>query len=111
MKLSPSRLLDTAYAAATIATSITRLENELEDIKRSASNDHREPAGLGGPAEGMLLSQSSGKLIAEFLEIPELAVEIERAVAQINKILKAEKLEEQEKRQPGAAEKEAGSKR
>lgn len=59
----------------------------------------------------MLLSQSSGKLIAEFLEIPELAVEIERAIAQIGKALKAETLEEQEKRQQRAVKKEVGSKK
>jgi len=59
----------------------------------------------------MLLSQSSGKLIAESLETPELAVEIERAIAQIEKTLKAEILEEQEKRQQRAVEKEVGSKK
>ncbi len=51
----------------------------------------------------MLLSQSSGKLIAETLEIPELAVEIERAVAQIEKSVKLEELRKQDMNQPGAA--------
>lgn len=87
------------------------MENEFEDIKRSADNDHIDTDDLGDSAESMLLSQSSGKLIAESLEIPELAVEIERAVAQIEKTLKAELLEKQEKRQQGVAEKEVDSKR
>ena len=58
----------------------------------------------------MLLSRESGKLIAECLEIPEMAVEIERAVAQTEKTLEAEKVKEPEKNQPGAVEKEVGSK-
>jgi len=111
LRISPSRLLDTAYSAATIATSIAKLEKEFEDIKRSADNDYVDAVDLSGPAESMLLSQSSGKLIAESLETPELAVEIERAIAQIEKTLKAEKLEEQEKRQQRAVEKEVGSKK
>lgn len=105
------RLLDTAYSAATIATCITKIEKEFENIKRCADNDHIDTVHLGSPAENMLLSQSSGKLIAETLEIPELAVEIERAVAQIEKNLKAEELENHEKRRQGVMETEVGSKR
>ena len=111
MEPSPSKLLDTAYSAATIFTSITKLKNELEKIKLSADDSHIELPESDALAEKMLLSQSSGKLIAETLEIPELAVEIERAVAQIEKSVKMEQLKKQEVNHPGVAEKEAENKR
>lgn len=37
----------------------------------------------------MLLSPSSGKVIADYLEVPELEAEIERAAWQVEKSLKA----------------------
>lgn len=39
--------------------------------------------------EQMLLDQNSGEVIAEHLEIPEMAVEIKRAVWQVERSLKA----------------------
>ena len=110
MDLSQSRLLDAAYSIATITTSITNLENELKDLKLPAGHDRIDPLSSHHIAEDMLLSKDSGKIIAETLEIPEMAVEIERAVAQIQKILKAEELE-RENKLPRTAEKETGSKR
>lgn len=46
----------------------------------------------------MLLSASSGRLIADCLEAPELEQEIERAVHQIEGALKAKKELNEEKR-------------
>ena len=40
--------------------------------------------------ERMLLSKPSGQLFAQYLEVPELAVEVERAVWQVEKGLKAQ---------------------
>ena len=83
-----------AYSTATITASIKRLKDEFRNIKLLAGGDRIGPPDSGIIAESMLLSQESGKLIAESIEIPEMAVDIERAVAQVEKSLKVEKLKE-----------------
>ena len=107
--MSPSKLLDTAYSTTHIPTSVTESKKDLEGDKLSV-DDRINSAESNGPAESMLLSKSSGKSIAESLGIPELAVEVERAVAQVERSVKVEGLAAQEKGRPEAAEKAAGPK-
>ena len=66
-------------------TSIEELDREMESI-RSGSSVKSIP---DGTEEKMLLSKSSGQIFAEYLHVPELAVEVERAVWQVEKALKA----------------------
>ena len=80
-------------------TSIKELDVEMDSI-RSGSNANST---LGDKEERMLLSHASGQLFAEHLEIPELAVEVERAVWQVEKALKAQQELREEKEALGAA--------
>ena len=49
------------------------------------------------PAEQMLLSKADGILIADSLQIPELAPEVERAVWQVEREIKAQNKLDDEK--------------
>ena len=57
------------------------------------------------PEEKMLLGQSSGAVIANYLEIPELAVEVQRAVWQVERSLKAKQALQEEKAEMESAHK------
>lgn len=57
----------------------------------------------GDQEEKMLLSKTSGELIADYVEIPELAVEIERAVWQVEKSLQSKQELKEEKEELEAA--------
>ncbi len=70
------------------------LGQELHSISSEPANEQVP----GVKQEQMLLDQSSGKLLADYLDIPELAVEIKRAVWQVERSLKAKpKLGEERK--------------
>lgn len=98
IKLSPSELLQTAYMEAAMDVSIEELDKEMDSI-RSGSSVKPVP---DEKDERMLLSESSGQLIAEYLDVP-LAVEVERAVWQVKKALKAQQELREEKAQLAAA--------
>lgn len=66
--------------------SIKELNKEM-DSYRSGSSVKPAP---DDTEERMLLSKSSGQLFVEYLEVPELAVEVERAVWQVEKALRAQ---------------------
>lgn len=80
-------------------TSLEELEKEMDSI-RSGSSVKSVP---GENEEKMLLSKSSGQLFAKYLDVPELAVEVERAVWQVEKALKAQQELKEEKAEPDAA--------
>ena len=73
--------------------SIEELDKETDSI-RSGSSINSVP---DENEERMLLSKSSGRLVAEYLEVPELAVEIDRAVWQVEKALKTQQELKEEK--------------
>lgn len=56
------------------------------------------------PEETMVLHESDGKRISETLEIPELYVELDRAVVQVEEALKKKKEAENEKTKALAAQ-------
>ncbi|CAD6586784.1 MAG: hypothetical protein ASARMPREDX12_002514 [Alectoria sarmentosa] len=99
IKLSPSEFLDMAYMEAAVDMSIGELDKEIDSIRSGSSvtsiPDEKE--------ERMLLSKSSGQLFAEYLDVPELAVEVERAVWQVEKVLKARQKLRKEKTELDAA--------
>ena len=51
----------------------------------------------------MLLSNSSGQIIADYLDVPQLAAEVERAVWQVEKALKNKQELKDEKAELDAA--------
>ena len=59
----------------------------------------------------MLLTESSGKLIADLTEVPELGEHIQRAVKQVEKALRAKRVVEEEKGESDSVSKEGGPKR
>ena len=63
------------------------MKNLQQDLNASRQAD----AQLKMPAEKMLLSEADGILIADSLKIPELAPEVERAVWQVEREIKARK--------------------
>lgn len=80
-------------------TSIEELDKEMDSIRSGSSvksvPDEKE--------ERMLLSKSSGQLLARYIDVPELAVEVERAVWQVEKDLKAQQELREEKAKLEAA--------
>lgn len=74
-------------------TSIKELDEEMDSIRSGSgvksTSDEKQ--------ERMLLSKSSGQLFAEYLDVPELAVEVERAVWQVERDLRAQKERMEEK--------------
>ena len=73
---------------------------ELENI---ASKPNEPISGTG--EEKMLLDESGGKLVADCLKVPELEVEIKRAVWQVERSLNAKKELAEEKQDIAAATK------
>lgn len=59
----------------------------------------------GGKADVMLLQRWNGKLIAEGFKLPEMEIEIERAVEQVEKAIKSKEELEKEKVEVQAAAK------
>ena len=84
IKLSPSAILRTAYAEAAMDNTMEELNREVGGIS-SKSGNRPVPREEG---EKMLLSKSNSSLLAESLGVPELAVEIERAVQQVESSMK-----------------------
>ena len=95
VRTSPSTLLGLAYAVARMENEVKNLSDEVNEAGVIAS-DKCIPNGVG---EKMLLSESSGQLIADSLDVPELAVEIKRAVWQEERSLRARQEYQEEKQE------------
>ncbi|KAF2101810.1 hypothetical protein NA57DRAFT_34864 [Rhizodiscina lignyota] len=108
LRHSPSPALDQAYTAG--------LMYRTREISRNSPAPTREEAQRvaklvqeqtnGGSEDVMLLQGWNGKLLAERFKLPEMEVEIERAVEQVEKSIKAkEELMEEKREIERAAEK------
>ena len=88
-----------AYIETAMDTAVEELDNEVDSLCSGSSvkSAHNEDE------ERMLLSKSSGQLFAEYLDVSELAVEVERAVWQVEKDLKAQQDRKEEKAELDAA--------
>ena len=75
-----------AYTEATLDVVLQQLREEVRIVLQPSGMERIQ----GDPPEQMLLSRSSGKVIAEQLEIPAVAVEIERAVWQVERGIRAQ---------------------
>ena len=77
------------------------LDKEMGSIRSGSSAN----SVLDNQKEKMLLSKSSAQLFAGDLDVPELAIEIERAVWQVERALKAQNELGEEKAELDAATK------
>ena len=107
---SNSKILDEIYTLQKLTRSLETLKSDLRTIQSPSKNEiisseriespSRIPSSdsAESPDETMLLSPSSGLLIAECLELPEIEQEVERAIHQVETSLRAER-EAERKRQ------------
>lgn len=97
VKLVPSRRMDELYSSGL-------LNPELEDAKEMPTPSDEEMDRVAARVMGkqgsnvqaedsLLLRKRNGKLIGETFHLPEMEVEIERAVEQVEKELEAKRLE------------------
>ena len=84
----PSKILDEVYSSRKKPFDFGSVSSTISPDSRKASE---------GPTDAMVLHKSDGKRIAEVLEIPELDIELDRAVWQVEKAMQAEKELRQEK--------------
>ena len=99
IELYPSEVLPTAYLEAALDMTMGELDKEMGSIRSGSSIDSVPD----NQKERMLLSKSSGQLLAGHLDVPELAIEVERAVWQVEKALKAQNELREEKAELDAA--------
>jgi len=96
-ELAPSPVLDTAYAVERIGVSLTDVEKEIQGLRdRLAKATSPDDASPQSP-ERMLLSASDGSLISKCLDIPEIGPDVERAVWQVERSIRADEELFQEK--------------
>lgn len=94
IKATASTQMDERYAAGLLHTThtdagaVTPSKEEIEYIARDV-----EVQTEGGKKEVKLLESWNGSLIAEGFELPELDIEIERAVWQVEQAMEKSKLE------------------
>lgn len=74
-----------AYTEATMDKKLRDLDQELQNVGSNPTDKEVYYV----KQEQMLLDQSSGELIAEYLQVPEMAAEIKRAVWQVERSLNA----------------------
>ncbi|KAK5151506.1 mitochondrial K+-H+ exchange-related-domain-containing protein [Cryomyces antarcticus] len=100
IKPTPSTSLDELYTAGLTYTTRAEsreapmpTEEHTAKVSKTFATAHGE-----GSEEFMLLRRWNGKLLAEHFKLPEMEIEIERAVEQVEKALEADRALQQEKR-------------
>lgn len=110
----PSRSLDEVYTAGLIypTRQVSRdspipSEIQIEEVTKIVEDQTH-----GGAEDAMVLQRWNGKLIAERFKLPEMEVEIERAVEQVENAIKAreELLEEKQEIEEATAQSTGKSK-
>ena len=96
--LSHSKILDEIYALQRLDRSLKTLKVEYEAIQSPTESEGTSFGSAQDPGETMLLSPSSGRLIADCLEAPDIEQEVERAIHQVEASLRTERELEEEKR-------------
>ncbi|KDN64722.1 hypothetical protein CSUB01_01936 [Colletotrichum sublineola] len=88
LALSPSKLLNDIYTPLIS-------EDKTQTPSKPALRQGESPQGKTGNSkdEMILLSQANGQRIAKVLDVPELSVEIERAIWQVNHVKQAKQEE------------------
>lgn len=98
LRLAPSKDLDHIYHPLN-PTPGKPLEHPLTDTNPLKSESDLDEG------EEVILSHDNGREIAEFLELPELRVEMERAIWQVEQARKRKQKEEASREAPGTTEK------
>ena len=102
IRLKPSPQLRMAYTEASLDMTAKLIEAD-EKAMASSGTAKNGPTATGAEQEHMLLGKSSGKIIAEWLEAPALHAEIDRAVWQAERAIRASKELEEEKNELDSA--------
>jgi hypothetical protein len=107
---SPSTALDEVYTAGLMYPS-----RQMSRVARRPTRDQGEAVAEiidsqtnGGVEDVMLLQKWNGKLLAEEFKLPDMEVEIERAVEQVEQSIKAKEELIQEKKEIEKATRPAG---
>ena len=93
MRITPSEILRIAYVQATMDKTLEELRQEVHG--RAA--EPIKPTSADPEPERLLLGERSGEVIADYLDCPEVAAEIKRAVWQIKRSLRAKQDLKEEK--------------
>ena len=72
------------------------LDSEIEKVLEEPAKATSEPDAKNN-IEKMLLTPSNGRLVSELMDVPELDEQVQRAVKQVEKALRAEKELQEEK--------------
>ncbi|KAL8774334.1 MAG: hypothetical protein Q9209_001085 [Squamulea sp. 1 TL-2023] len=110
LRFTASSKLDLAYQAGGLDLSMKELESNVKRVLKG-SLDAVSEANPGKAAETMLLTQSSGRLVSELADVPELEEQLQRAVKQVEKALRAQSELLEEKQDLDNVNKDADSKR
>ncbi|KAL8939345.1 MAG: hypothetical protein Q9216_003409 [Gyalolechia sp. 2 TL-2023] len=110
LKLTSSPNLDIAYTEGELDVSMKELDSEAESVLEKPAGGHRAST-INAEAERMLLVQSSGKYLADLMDVPELEEHVQRAVKQVEKSLSAKQELKEEKEELKRANDVADTKR
>ncbi|KAI1395691.1 mitochondrial K+-H+ exchange-related-domain-containing protein [Hypoxylon fuscum] len=92
LSLAPSPILDTIYSPL-LPSSPASTEPVADPEKAKSSIDGGSDISKGDQEERMLLSHDNGRQLVRALEIPELEVELERAIWQVETAIRKKKEE------------------
>ncbi|KAI1828459.1 mitochondrial K+-H+ exchange-related-domain-containing protein [Xylaria intraflava] len=81
--LSPSDILNTVYPPTLPSESLSGPQSNPSNSEPSYQSDENSPI-----RERLLLTQESGRKLAQALDIPELGIELERAIWQVENALR-----------------------
>ena len=110
LKFTKSHPLQLAYNVAELEVATKELDLAVEEVKEKKSQARVQPV-AEADIEKMLLTQSDGKIISELVDVPELEEQVQRAVKQVEKVLKAEKELQEEKQELDNVNKKEAPKR
>ncbi|KAL8655076.1 MAG: hypothetical protein Q9226_003182 [Calogaya cf. arnoldii] len=110
LKLTKSPNLELAYEAGGLDVSLKELDRDVEKM-REEPPENISKSDVEKNMERMLLTQSNGRLISEIVDVPELEEQVQRAVKQVEKAIRAEREFREEKRDLDDVNKEQGAQR
>ncbi|KAI4243220.1 MAG: hypothetical protein L6R40_003588 [Gallowayella cf. fulva] len=96
LKFTTSSKLDLAYRAGGLDVTMKQLDQEAQKLSEKPPDAHPE-SGASNETERMLLTQSNSRFLADQADVPELEEQVQRAVKQVEKALRAEKELQEEK--------------
>lgn len=93
----PSTILDNLYSTGKIQ--LTQDDTAASTTSTASTHSSPDPKTADGKHEAMLLDKTNAPTIAKALEIPELEVELARAVWQVENSMKAKEELKEEKQE------------